>query len=94
LPSGATGRTITQEAIVEQNTITAQMEAAEPDRWVTRAQAGELAGVDPKTVDRWANDGHIDRYKLGGLQWVRFDREQVLAMRRPVAEGPGTTTGE
>lgn len=64
------------------------------DRFLTRKEAGELAGVDPKTVDRWANEERVTRYKVGGLQWVRFDREQVLAMRRPVAEGPGTTTGE
>jgi predicted DNA-binding transcriptional regulator AlpA len=50
------------------------------DQLLTRAQSAELAGVDPRTVDRWANEGRIERLKVGGLQWVRFRRSEILAM--------------
>lgn len=56
---------------------------------ITREAAGELAGVGPRTVDRWANEGLIKRYKLGRLQWVRFDSREVEVMRRPIPVGPG-----
>lgn len=59
-------------------------EAAEQDRdLITRAEAAKLAGVDVRTVDRWANRGLITRYKVGGLQWVRFDAYEVGLMREP-----------
>lgn len=61
---------------------------------ITREAAGELANVGPRTVDRWANEEQITRYKVGGLQWVRFDSREVEAMRRPVPQGPVQTTGE
>jgi excisionase family DNA binding protein len=50
---------------------------------LTRAAAAELAGVDVRTIDRWANDGRITRYKIGGLQWVRFKRSEILDMKLP-----------
>ena len=68
--------------------------APDPSKLITRAEAGELAGVDPKTVDRWANEGLVTRYKLGGFQWVRFDRDQVAAMRRPIATVETEAAGE
>lgn len=45
--------------------------------------------VNPRTVDRWADRGLIKRYKLGELQWVRFDRAELDAL----AAG-GTTEDE
>lgn len=75
------------------NTVAEVTEDVEPFL-ITREAAGELAGVGPRTVDRWANENLVTRYKVGGLQWVRFDSREVAAMRRPVAEGAGTTTGE
>jgi excisionase family DNA binding protein len=50
---------------------------------LTRAQAATLANVDVRTIDRWANDGLITRYKVGGLQWVRFKKSEILDMRKP-----------
>lgn len=52
--------------------------------WITRDEAAELVGVNVRTVDKWANDGRITRYRIGGLQWVRFNRSEVLAMMEPV----------
>lgn len=63
------------------------MKGTTEEATLTRAQAAELAGVDVRTVDRWANDGLITRYKLGGMQWVRFMPSEIEAMRRPVADG-------
>jgi hypothetical protein len=44
--------------------------------------------VDPRTVDRWANEGRITRHKVGGLQWVRFDRAELDRIGQ---EGPTGT---
>lgn len=51
--------------------------------FVTRVQAAQLANVDVRTIDRWANGGLITRHKIGGLQWVRFKRSEVLDMLKP-----------
>lgn len=59
-----------------------------PEDLVTRAQAAELADVDVRTIDRWANEERITRYKVGGLQWVRFKRSEVEAMRAPAPTDP------
>jgi len=59
-------------------------EAAE----LTRGAAAELAGVDIRTIDRWANEGRLTRHKVGGMQWVRFQRAEVLAMRQPEPVDP------
>jgi excisionase family DNA binding protein len=63
-------------------------EDAEEKDLITRAQAAELTGLDARSVDAWANAGKITRYKVGGMQWVRFDRAEVLAMRAPVPTDP------
>lgn len=54
---------------------------------LTRAEAAEHMActeygrtVNPRTVDRWADAGLITRTKLGNLQWVRFDREELNRM--------------
>lgn len=36
--------------------------------------------VGERTLDRWANEGLVTRYKVGQLQWVRFDRDELTAM--------------
>jgi excisionase family DNA binding protein len=59
-------------------------EAAE----LTRGAAAELAGVDIRTIDRWANEGRLTRHKVGGMQWVRFKRSEVLDLRRPEPVDP------
>lgn len=52
---------------------------AEEPEYVTRAEAADLAGVDTRTVDRWANEGRITRHKVAGRQWVRFRRDEIAA---------------
>jgi excisionase family DNA binding protein len=52
------------------------------DEFITRAEAAELAGVDTRTIDRWANEGKIIRHKVTGRQWVRFRRAEIEAMTR------------
>lgn len=56
-------------------------------RWLTRAEAAEHMActaygrpVGPRTPDRWADEGRITRQKVGGLQWVRFDRDELNAL--------------
>lgn len=51
---------------------------------LTRTEAAEHVGcteygrtVNPRTIDRWADDGLITRYKQGGLQWVRYNRDEI-----------------
>lgn len=56
---------------------------------LTRAEAAALAGVDIRTIDRWANANLITRYKVGGLQWVRFKESEVLSMKAAVPEPAG-----
>lgn len=55
---------------------------------ITRSAAAELAGVDVRTIDRWANEHRITRYKIGGMQWVRFKRSEIEAMVTPVPDDP------
>lgn len=52
------------------------------DEFITRAEAADLAGVDTRTIDRWANEGKIVRHKVAGRQWVRFRRAEIEAMTR------------
>lgn len=59
-----------------------------PEELITRSAAAELAGVDVRTIDRWANEGRIPRYKVGGMQWVRFREADIRAMVEPVPEDP------
>lgn len=61
-------------------------EPQDQPEYITRRQAAELIGRDVRTIDRWANEGRLVRYKRGGLQWVAFKRTEVLAMVAPVAE--------
>lgn len=58
-----------------------EQKIGQPDDLITRRAAAELAGVDVRTVDRWANEGLITRYKLRGMQWVRFSGAEVARMR-------------
>jgi len=64
-------------------------ESTEQDKgMITRSEAAELADVDVRTIDRWANEHRITRYKIGGMQWVRFKRSEIEAMVTPVPDDP------
>lgn len=49
-------------------------------QWLTREAAGHLMMVSPKTLDRWAREGRIQRYKLSGTKSVRFKRAELEAL--------------
>ena len=67
---------------------------AEPE-YISRREAAELTGRDMRTIDRWANQGRLTRYKRGGLQWVVFSRAEVLRMVEPQAQdSPDDAAGE
>lgn len=61
------------------------MYADGPD-WLDRTEAGELAGVVPRTVDAWVRDGKLTKYLLRG-RWPRFKRADVLALLSPAPDG-------
>lgn len=39
---------------------------------------GRAVGV--RTIDRWIRLGMVEATKLGGLQWVRVDRDDLTAL--------------
>lgn len=53
-------------------------------RLVTRTEAAEIAGVEPRTVTRWAARGRMTKYENARGQ-VRFDPAEAERMRDPDA---------
>jgi len=47
--------------------------------------AAQLAGVDPRTVSRWAANGVLVKYR-GARGDVQFDRQAVIALRKEPAD--------
>jgi hypothetical protein len=67
--------------------VTAAAPACPHGEMLTRAEAAEHMActrygrqVNPRTVDRWADQGLIVRHKVGELQWVRFARAELDAL--------------
>lgn len=54
--------------------------------WLTKLEAAEYLRVRPRTIDRWVAEGRLTRYKLKGLQSVRFDRAELDRMIQPAGE--------
>jgi hypothetical protein len=48
---------------------------------VSRVKAAELAGVDPRTITRWAAHGKLVRY-IGPRGDVQFSVEAVVKLRK------------
>ncbi|MGQ9734805.1 MAG: helix-turn-helix domain-containing protein [Candidatus Bipolaricaulia bacterium] len=64
---------------------------AERDRgtreWLTVAEAADYLRVSRDTVYRWAREGRITLYKLGGL--TRLKHRELEALIAPKAKGKG-----
>jgi excisionase family DNA binding protein len=70
----------------EQDDQTTAGPALETMVWLTRKELATYARVDVRTVDRWANQGLIQRYRAEGVQSVRFKRSEAEALFQKVAE--------
>lgn len=60
--------------------------APKPTKWLTRNEAADRLRVSPHTVDRYAREGRLQKYKVGDLQSVRFDMDQVDKLVQPVTD--------
>jgi excisionase family DNA binding protein len=56
-------------------------------RWMTRATAAGYMDVSTTTIDRWARDGKLTRFKVSGLRSIRFKREELDALLAPEEDG-------
>lgn len=57
---------------------------SEGTTWLTRKEAAEYCRVrSERTIDRWAEEGRITRYRAEGLQSVRFKRSELDALFVP-----------
>ncbi|MGW4244050.1 helix-turn-helix domain-containing protein [Nocardia sp. NPDC004722] len=52
--------------------------------------AAALVEVDPRTIKNWIKSGDLQGFRVRGRMW-RIDREELLALARPVA--PESTDG-
>lgn len=60
------------------------METIDGVTWLTRKEAAAHCRVkSERTIDRWAEEGKITRYKADGLQSVRFKRSELDALFVP-----------
>lgn len=77
------------EYLVENHRITREeiLDALGFPLWLTRKEAAEHMRVSERTIDRWADDGLLQEYKVGGLQSTRFKRADLDAMVKPVEPG-------
>lgn len=51
--------------------------------YLTREQAATFLSVHPKTLDRWFREGRVERYKVAGIQSVRYKEEDLRALLIP-----------
>lgn len=58
----------------------------ESRQWVTRTHAAEMLGVTTQTVDRYAREGRLARYKVGTGRFTRYRIEDVEELRRALTE--------
>lgn len=59
---------------------------SKPTKWLTREEAADRLRVSKHTVDRYAREGRLTKFKVGDLQSVRFDMAQVDGLVQPSAE--------
>lgn len=51
--------------------------------WLTREEAAERLRVSPRTLDRYAREEKIAKYKVAGTQSVRYRADEVDALVQP-----------
>jgi excisionase family DNA binding protein len=52
-------------------------------QWFSRRAAAEYISVSPKTIDTWAREGRLTKYKISGTRSVRFSRTDLDALVEP-----------
>ncbi len=55
--------------------------------WVFTTEAAKILGVSRQTLIRWADEGHVPSWRLGGTGHRRFDKNTLVKMRREAAGG-------
>lgn len=55
--------------------------------WVFTTEAAKILGVSRQTLIRWADEGHVPSWRLGGSGHRRFDKDTLVRMRREAAGG-------
>lgn len=57
------------------------------DEVLSHSEAAKLMGVDPKTLMKWAREGHVTAIELGRGR-RQFVRSEILATRDRFTAGP------
>lgn len=47
-------------------------------------EAAEFLGINPRTLQKYANQGLVQRYRIGGS--VRYKQSELIAALQPEAE--------
>ncbi|MCU1646408.1 MAG: hypothetical protein JWN03_6683 [Nocardia sp.] len=56
---------------------------------ISLRDAADLAGgVHPRTIRRWVDSGLLEGFQVGP-RLIKVDRDQVLALVRPLSQGVG-----
>lgn len=50
--------------------------------YLTLLEAARLLRVEPRTLARWAREGHVPALKTPGGQWRFAEADLILALRR------------
>jgi predicted site-specific integrase-resolvase len=56
---------------------------ADPNDLVTLTEAGRIAGVDRRTIERWCAEGRLQRIEIGGHPFVSRAELAQTPRRRP-----------
>jgi excisionase family DNA binding protein len=60
-------------------------ESAEtPSPWLTYDEAAAYCKVKLRTFERWVAEGRVVRHKVAGMKSVRFHRDDLDALMKPV----------
>lgn len=56
------------------------MDTNQPTQWLSKEEAADYLGVSLFTIERYARDGKLPRYRLVGGKNTRYKREDVEAL--------------